>query len=278
MNYQRIYASIILRAQCEESERKWNKKNLGAYYEVHHIIPKSLGGTNQQINLAMLTAREHFICHWLLIKMYPDGSDAQTKMLFALWRMRSSGDTQLGKRYVNARAYALLRAKYASVVGNIMSVRQRGKSNSRYGSRWYTNSADGSVICSKKELTYPWVAGRNLFRGEFNYLRFDHDGKSVSRKVTISSAKSSLAMNHRSDNSYKAYRHQTAMDDARKLWNVFHSDDYTSLGDFVKVHGVTYQAIRKRFKNHIPIFNEKCKHGVCFSSDKNLIGVYETDG
>lgn len=278
MDYQRIYASIVLRAQCEDSERKWNKKNLGAYYEKHHIIPKSLGGTNQKHNLAMLTAREHFICHWLLTKMYPAGSADQTKMLCALWRMRSNSDDQLGKRYVNARAYALLRTKYASAVGKIISECQRGKNNSRYGSRWYTNSADGSVICSKKELTYPWVAGRNLFRGEFNYLDFGQDGKSIYRKVTVSSATRQLAMNHRSKFEYKASLRQTAIIETRKLWDAFHSDDYTSLGDYAKLHGVTYQSIRKRFKKHIPVFNEICKPGVCFSSDKNLIGVYDTDG
>lgn len=39
------------------------------YIEKHHIIPRSLGGTNDGINLAKLTAREHFICHLLLTKM-----------------------------------------------------------------------------------------------------------------------------------------------------------------------------------------------------------------
>ena len=39
------------------------------YYEKHHIIPKSLGGTNEKENLVSLTAREHFICHLLLLKI-----------------------------------------------------------------------------------------------------------------------------------------------------------------------------------------------------------------
>jgi hypothetical protein len=39
------------------------------YFERHHIIPKSLGGNNSTTNLVNLTAREHFICHWLLVKM-----------------------------------------------------------------------------------------------------------------------------------------------------------------------------------------------------------------
>lgn len=39
------------------------------YVEKHHILPKSLGGSNAQSNLVSLTAREHYICHLLLVRM-----------------------------------------------------------------------------------------------------------------------------------------------------------------------------------------------------------------
>ena len=35
----------------------------GTYTETHHILPKSLGGLNEDCNLIELTAREHFIAH-----------------------------------------------------------------------------------------------------------------------------------------------------------------------------------------------------------------------
>ena len=38
-------------------------------YEKHHIIPKSLNGSNELNNLIILSYREHFICHLLLTKM-----------------------------------------------------------------------------------------------------------------------------------------------------------------------------------------------------------------
>jgi hypothetical protein len=58
--YTRWYYNIIHRAQT---------RTLTGYFERHHIIPKSLGGNNSTTNLVNLTAREHFICHWLLVKM-----------------------------------------------------------------------------------------------------------------------------------------------------------------------------------------------------------------
>jgi hypothetical protein len=50
--------------------------------EKHHIIPKSIGGTNQKNNIICLTAREHYICHRLLVRI-TTGIDRQ-KMWLAL--------------------------------------------------------------------------------------------------------------------------------------------------------------------------------------------------
>ena len=58
--YTKCYFNIISAAKA--------RINLCEYAESHHIIPKSLGGSDDQINLVDLTAREHFICHWLLTK------------------------------------------------------------------------------------------------------------------------------------------------------------------------------------------------------------------
>lgn len=32
------------------------------YHERHHIVPKCIGGGNEELNLIDLYAREHFIC------------------------------------------------------------------------------------------------------------------------------------------------------------------------------------------------------------------------
>lgn len=38
------------------------------YTEVHHILPRALGGGDEPANLVRLTYREHFLVHWLLTK------------------------------------------------------------------------------------------------------------------------------------------------------------------------------------------------------------------
>lgn len=61
--YSRWYFSII------EKARSLNRTKGTEYFESHHIIPKSMGGTNDLFNLVLLTAREHFIVHCLLPRM-----------------------------------------------------------------------------------------------------------------------------------------------------------------------------------------------------------------
>lgn len=59
---------------------------LQSSYEVHHIIPKSLRGSNTKFNLVRLSYREHFICHLLLTKMCVSTQDTH-KMCWALHRL-----------------------------------------------------------------------------------------------------------------------------------------------------------------------------------------------
>jgi hypothetical protein len=99
--YTRWYFGIINNAQ--------NRTIIG-YSEKHHIIPKSLGGCNKRNNLVSLTAREHFICHWLLTKM-TTGKD-KNKMCMALIMMEKNHKKHF--RYnspLTSRVYASVKAQ-----------------------------------------------------------------------------------------------------------------------------------------------------------------------
>ena len=100
MNYEKIYHNL-----CQRSlSRKWEKYT----YEKHHIIPKSMGGSNAKSNLAILTPREHALAHLLLVRVLTGTEKA--KMVFALKSMidyRNSNRQQL-----TARQYESLRKAY----------------------------------------------------------------------------------------------------------------------------------------------------------------------
>ena len=81
MNYEKIYWSLIKKRQQD----KLNREN--GYCEFHHIKPASIYPElkNDKSNIVALTAREHFIAHLLLIRIYEKQQrlDAYNKMIIA---------------------------------------------------------------------------------------------------------------------------------------------------------------------------------------------------
>ena len=101
---------------------------LDTYTESHHIIPVSLGGEDTADNLVNLTAREHFICHWLLTK-FTTGQD-RYKMINALRMMRAENPNQQRyKTQITSRVYENLKEEYAALQSKLRS----GKGNGFYG-------------------------------------------------------------------------------------------------------------------------------------------------
>lgn len=92
MNYSRIYNELISRA---------TSRNLEGYGEWHHIIPRSLGGSNEKDNLVLLTPREHFIAHKLLYAINPSSKSMQFAFAMMSHTRKnikvSSKDYELGK-------------------------------------------------------------------------------------------------------------------------------------------------------------------------------------
>ena len=150
MNYRKIYNSII-------SKRKLHVAD--GYCEKHHIIPKSLGGTDDNYNTVSLTAREHFICHYLLSKIYIRESCEWYKMNHAFKMMNASSTGQI--RYFNSRLYKKLRED----LSKIMSFTQKGSRNSNYGMMWISSDKLKQNRCVPKDTIIPdgWIAGRNVW-------------------------------------------------------------------------------------------------------------------
>lgn len=93
-------------------------RTIDGYTETHHIIPHSLGGSDDPDNLVALTAREHFICHWLLTKMYT--GESRGKMINAMYMMRAESPHQ--KRYeskITGRIYENLRTEYSQYISKM---------------------------------------------------------------------------------------------------------------------------------------------------------------
>ena len=109
--YSQVYYSIVERAKSRE-------KN--GYTETHHILPRSMGGSDEDSNLVNLTAREHFICHLLLPKM-TEGENYY-KMIYAYVMMS-------GRKIYGSRKYEFYRKECARINSELRS----GKGNGMWG-------------------------------------------------------------------------------------------------------------------------------------------------
>jgi hypothetical protein len=106
MNYKTIYDDLIK----SRSNQALLKEE---YYESHHIIPRCMGGTDDPRNLIKLTAREHFLAHYLLTKIYPQ----QNKLFYALLCMIR--DPHNNRRYTS-KAHEIAKKQFSKM----QSVRQ----------------------------------------------------------------------------------------------------------------------------------------------------------
>lgn len=105
MNYKTIYDNLII------TRRHLNRiKIKGDGMESHHIIPRSLGGNNSKINKVLLTPREHYLAHRLLIK-FTQGKD-KAKMVYALHKMCVNNPNQ-ERKYITSRIYENLKLQYS---------------------------------------------------------------------------------------------------------------------------------------------------------------------
>ena len=106
--YTRWYYSIIDRAKDRPKE---------GYTEGHHIIPKCMGGDNSKANLVRLTAREHFICHQLLVKMV--STEHRSKLSLAATKMWQRGKNQQRDYQFNSKTYDRLKKEASAYLSEL---------------------------------------------------------------------------------------------------------------------------------------------------------------
>lgn len=154
MNHQKIYYNIIERAISEK-----RIKNKGIYYESHHVLPKCLGGkgTARQWkthpNIVLLTAREHFICHRLLILIYPDSLEIKLAAnIMSTLKKRFSISNRTYEQFKITRKEFMKNNSYAK--GNIQSEESKRKiSESKRGTKYKPHKRTPMSDETKKKIS-----------------------------------------------------------------------------------------------------------------------------
>lgn len=89
---------------------------IGELSETHHIIPKSLGGSNAKQNLIILSAREHYIAHKLLTKC-TSGKNKE-KMIHAFWGMNNRCINNSKYSFISSKDYESARKLFLEIAGS----------------------------------------------------------------------------------------------------------------------------------------------------------------
>lgn len=112
MNYIKSYIKLCRRG----IQRLKVIPRVSGEHELHHVFPKSIYGNNNSI--ALLTLREHYIAHLLLVKIcikrYGLTAPNTRKMLMAVHKMVYRFDKKIllnSKQYEVARKYVILAKK-----------------------------------------------------------------------------------------------------------------------------------------------------------------------
>lgn len=168
MNYLKHYCNLIRKAE--------NRTPPEGYTEKHHVFPVSIYGKNNRI--VVLTAREHYIAHALLEKIYIQrygiGDEKTKKMTYGFWMMRIA---QEGKhiRYCNSTLYENLKERWRESISGknnpfygkthsedtikFFRESQLGEKSHAYGKKWW-NDGCGNTKFSKECPGEGWVLGR----------------------------------------------------------------------------------------------------------------------
>lgn len=239
MNYQKIYDAIV-------EFRKVNVPN--GYTEVHHILPRSLGGSNNSDNLVRLTAREHFVCHLLLTKIkLPQYKHA--KMVRAFMFMLASNSGQ--QRYFSSRNYKKLREEFA----DLQSKAQSGLGNSQHGTKWIHNV---ELRLSKKikkceDIPEGWEVGRVL---NFDLAKIKIDARLSARELLCASRASSFEkfLQDKEERTRKKAAQTIAYTEQFKEWYAIYAEK--GYDEFCEITGYDKSKpnLVMRFAKYVPEF------------------------
>lgn len=123
-------------------------KQADVYMERHHIIPRALGGNDASSNLTLLTPREHFVAHVLLIKITE--SHNKRKMCYALHKMMHSMSRLRPDKVYSKSIYAASRIYQGGLNTSPCSEKKRIANSKSSKAMWANPEKRAQLITAMK--------------------------------------------------------------------------------------------------------------------------------
>lgn len=205
-------------------------RNIDNECEVHHIIPKSLGGSNDKSNLIKLTYREHFIAHLILFKVYRNRGMAMAVMMMSNHGNKSS------------RLYE----KSKTDIQGFISEKTSGDKNPMFGKLIVLDCNDKKIIIEKSE--YNQNIHKHITIGENNPMFGKKHSEESKKKMSENHAKAFLGKKHSEESKkiiaekLKGHKHS---DESKKKMSESRQGSKNHASQPVSIDGVRYETIKE---------------------------------
>jgi len=163
MNYEKIYLDLCNYCKQTTPKERLQKRNPkdqrlqkdSIYTETHHILPRSLGGSDHESNLVTFLPEEHLIAHQIRWKAYRDRED------FVSVRLIINGFNNPGVKSVSTEPFS---GKFLSVYGWF----RQNISDFRRTNGWQTESGIKSISNHRKGKIPGRCTKTGIILGEFD--------------------------------------------------------------------------------------------------------------
>jgi glutathione peroxidase-family protein len=156
------------------------------YYEVHHVVPKCIGGTDEENNLIELFAKEHFIAHKLLAQENPENE----KIVYAYTMMAFAKNENQERYELTPEEYEEAKITFSKIKSQSM----KGENNPWYG-KHLSEETKRKIRESKIGSKNPNY-GKHLTEEQKTVLRKYNIGKKMSEEAKIKMRQSKIGLCH----------------------------------------------------------------------------------
>ena len=171
-----------------------------------------MDGGDESKNITTLTAREHFLCHWLLVEMYPENNGLR----YAFWCMCNMSNKDQNRYIPSSRIYEYGRKLYSEMmIGNVY--------------RLGIKHSD-----ERKREIGEWRRGMKHSDETKKKIGNAHRGKIVSEETRLKISKAASGKNHRMYG--KRHSEQTKSRMSKNSVNVRSIVQIDRGGIFIKEH------------------------------------------
>jgi hypothetical protein len=248
MNYQKIYDNLVHKRQNEPAT---------GYVERHHIVMRSMGGSDEHYNIVKLTGREHWIAHALLFKIHRN-----SKAAHACHMMAMNCEERENPYIRNSRMYEAARLACVSHLRAYAKLRV-GPTNGSYGTHWISNLEEKVSKRQPKHLHIPkgWVKGRSVWKIEEDAMIKRSKAKSKRDLKIYEKGEARRAIQQRMSD-----RQAEIKNEALLTFEAFKNSHCTSIRDFVKqgYYSKTIQNLATLWRKHVPEYKPLPKRSFKF--------------